>query len=360
MGTCYYICKHGGHTIIAELVSPIIILIQPRRINRVHRVVAAVGVEVAATTKADGVFRGPSGGFGVVLAGAEVVEVRVGVPEAARPAEGLGEVRVTGVVHTRDQVPRHVPLQALDHRAVGHFHHLAHAAEVVGDEAVGPVVALPGGDDHIVRHVAARGVDEVGAHDVVAVEFGDRGRVTRVEVAARLRRDRHAVDQFAPLDAAAHRVGLVSDGGGPARQADALEVPRQVVGVGGGCPPFRAREHFAVEVVSVGGGLGGRIPPEQPVLRIVLRSHCRSIHRVRQAVSVEVVRGGGISIRREDGAQLPRIVVLIGDGGSGRPPLDGFRLGRDAPEFGVNGAMVFNNSNQRRKISDFSFEEDLS
>jgi hypothetical protein len=31
---------------------------------------------------------------------------------------------------------------------------------VVGDEAVGPVVALPGGDDHVVRHVAARGVDE--------------------------------------------------------------------------------------------------------------------------------------------------------------------------------------------------------
>jgi hypothetical protein len=65
------------------------------------------------------------------------------------------------------------------------------------------------------------------AHGVVAVEFRHRGRAARVEVAAGLSRDRHPIVQLAPLDAAAHRVGLVGDGGGPARQADALEVPRR-------------------------------------------------------------------------------------------------------------------------------------
>jgi hypothetical protein len=80
--------------------------------------------------------------------------------EAAGEAEGLGEVGDQGVVLQEAAVG--VVAQALGHGAGLGVHRQAHAAEVIGDQAVGAGCSGAGAvlvEQHVIRHVGAGAVD---------------------------------------------------------------------------------------------------------------------------------------------------------------------------------------------------------
>ena len=106
---------------------------KPARIGHIDGIIRGVLVEIGLpTAEAERIAREKAAKGRVVLAGAEVNEVRVGVVEAAGEGEGLeAGVGVCG------DVAEFVVGEVFDGGASGDVDDRAGAAEVVGDDAVG-------------------------------------------------------------------------------------------------------------------------------------------------------------------------------------------------------------------------------
>jgi len=114
--------------------------------------------------------------------------------------------------------------------------HQAHAADLVGHDAVGG--AIP---DHEVRHVDAGAVDEAGDEVAGAIEFSDGAELILVQEAL----GEGAVDGLA--DAAVHTVDDVLDDGAVGL-GDLVEVAEDVVLVVGGAGGVAAGRQPALGV----------------------------------------------------------------------------------------------------------------
>lgn len=212
------------------------------------------------------------------------------VVQATREAERL-EARIG--VEGDDAV--FIVVDALGNGAALAVDYQAHAAELVGDDAVG-LAAL----DQVVRHIAAAAVDEAADHLVATVQFRHRIELALVQPAL----DGGAVDLFA--DAAVAAVDQVIDAGA-ARQGGLAQVAEYVIAV------VRDTGRVDLAQLAVGGvAVGGAVIGTQAILVVVAGDLAAALGTV--AIGVVLVAANGRAIlaycRQATVARL--VVVRVG------------------------------------------------